>query len=85
MKSETADGFIHVDITDNGPGIPKDQQKKVFDPFFTTKQTGKGTGLGLWVSYDIIAKMGGSISLKSEVGIGTTFTVALPVVTPEKK
>jgi len=85
VKSGSADGFIRVDITDNGPGIPKDQQKKVFDPFFTTKQTGKGTGLGLWVSYDIIAKMGGSISFESEVGKGTTFTVALPVVTPEKK
>ncbi len=85
VKSRRADGFIHVDITDNGPGIPKDQQKKVFDPFFTTKETGKGTGLGLWVSYDIIAKMGGSISFKSETDKGTTFTVALPVVTPEKK
>jgi two-component system NtrC family sensor kinase len=85
VGSRSADNFIHVDITDNGPGIPKDQQKKVFDPFFTTKQPGKGTGLGLWVSYDIVAKMGGSISFTSEVDKGTTFTVALPVVTPEKK
>jgi two-component system NtrC family sensor kinase len=85
VESRSADGFIHVDITDNGPGIPKDQQKKVFDPFFTTKQTGKGTGLGLWVSYDIVAKMGGNVSFNSEVDKGTTFTVALPVVIPEKK
>ena len=85
VQSKSAEGFIHVDITDNGPGIPKDQQKKVFDPFFTTKQAGKGTGLGLWVSYDIIAKMGGSITFKSEENKGTAFTVALPVVTPEKK
>ncbi|MBW1784421.1 MAG: two-component sensor histidine kinase [Deltaproteobacteria bacterium] len=85
VKSRRTDGLIHVDITDNGPGIPKDQQKRVFDPFFTTKETGKGTGLGLWVSYDIIAKMGGSLSFKSESEKGTTFTVALPAVTPEKK
>ena len=85
VTSRQVDSFIHVDVTDNGPGIPEDKQKKVFDPFFTTKETGKGTGLGLWVSYDIIAKMGGSIRLKSEVGKGTTFTVAVPAVTPERK
>ncbi|MCD6293772.1 MAG: two-component sensor histidine kinase [Deltaproteobacteria bacterium] len=85
VTSRKVDSFINVDITDNGPGIPEDKQKKVFDPFFTTKETGKGTGLGLWVSYDIITKMGGNISIKSEVGKGTTFTVALPVVIPERK
>ena len=85
VTSRQVDSFIHVDVTDNGPGIPEDKQKKVFDPFFTTKETGKGTGLGLWVSYDIIAKMGGSIRIKSEAGKGTTFTVAVPAVTPERK
>ena len=85
VTSRKVDSFINVDITDNGPGIPEDKQKKVFDPFFTTKETGEGTGLGLWVSYDIIAKMGGSIRIKSEVGKGTTFTVAVPAVIPEKK
>jgi len=85
VTSGQVDSFINVDITDNGPGIPEDKQKKVFDPFFTTKETGEGTGLGLWVSYDIIAKMGGSIRIKSEVGKGTTFTVAVPAVIPEKK
>ena len=85
VTSRRVDSFIHVDVTDNGPGIPEDKQKKVFDPFFTTKETGKGTGLGLWVSYDIIAKMGGSIRIKSEAGKGTTFTVAVPAVTPERK
>ena len=85
VTSRQVDSFINVDIRDNGPGIPEDKQKKVFDPFFTTKETGEGTGLGLWVSYDIIAKMGGSIRIKSEVGKGTTFTVAVPAVIPEKK
>ena len=76
---------IAVSIRDDGPGIPQDQQKKVFDPFFTTKGTGKGTGLGLWVTYDIIKGMGGAITLKSEVGKGTTFVVNIPIVIPEKK
>lgn len=85
VKSQSGNGLIHVDIKDNGRGIPKEEQKKVFDPFFTTKETGKGTGLGLWVSYDIVSKMGGSLGFVSEPGKGTTFTVALPVVAPEKK
>jgi len=85
VTSRKAGSFININIADNGPGIPEDKQKKVFDPFFTTKETGKGTGLGLWVSYDIIAKMGGNISVNSEVGKGTTFTVSLPAVKPEKK
>ncbi len=85
VKSRCSDSFINVEIKDNGPGIPQDKQKKVFDPFYTTKETGKGTGLGLWVSYDIIEKMGGKIRLVSEVGKGTTFTVELPIVAPEKK
>ncbi|MBN2126257.1 MAG: sensor histidine kinase [Deltaproteobacteria bacterium] len=76
---------IAVKVTDNGPGIPDEQQKKVFDPFFTTKQAGKGTGLGLWVSYNIIEKMGGTIFLNSKTGKGTSFTVQIPVVLPEKK
>ena len=85
VRSRKVDSFINVDITDNGPGISEEVQKKVFDPFFTTKETGQGTGLGLWVSYDIITKMGGNISIKSEVGKGTTFTISLPAVAPEKK
>jgi len=85
IKSKKANSHISVVITDNGAGIPKDQQKKIFDPFFTTKQTGKGTGLGLWISYSIIEKMGGSITLNSEVGKGSIFTVEIPIVVPEKK
>jgi two-component system NtrC family sensor kinase len=60
-------------------------QRKVFDPFFTTKSTSKGTGLGLWISYSIMEKMGGKISLNSGVGEGTTFVVQIPLVLPEKK
>ena len=85
VKSQQRDSRILIHVSDNGPGIPKEKQNKVFDPFFTTKETGKGTGLGLWVSYDIIKKMGGTIKLKSEMGEGTTFTVDIPIVRPEKK
>ena len=77
--------MISVRITDNGPGIPVEDQKKVFDPFFSTKKTGTGVGLGLWVTYSIIEKLGGFISLQSKVGEGTTFTVQIPNVPPEKK
>ncbi|MCF8120694.1 MAG: sensor histidine kinase [Deltaproteobacteria bacterium] len=81
VKSRATGSTIVVDVTDNGPGISKEDQKKVFDPFFTTKETGKGSGLGLWVSYDIIQKMGGDIHVASDPGKGTTFTVELPVIT----
>ncbi|MCJ7601225.1 MAG: ATP-binding protein [Desulfobulbaceae bacterium] len=52
---------------------------RVFDPFFTTKEVGKGTGLGMSIAYDIIKKHNGTITVESEVGRGTTFTVSLPV------
>jgi two-component system NtrC family sensor kinase len=85
VKSWLINSYIAVSITDDGRGIPEDQQKKVFDPFFTSKETGKGTGLGLSVTYDIIEKMGGAITLESEVGKGTTFTLKIPNVAPGKK
>ncbi len=76
---------ITVSIIDDGPGIPPDQLKKVFDPFFTTKHKGKGTGLGLWICYSIIEKLGGDISVESELGKGTKFIISLPIVIPEEK
>lgn len=85
VKSTLSATDILVSVTDNGPGIPEDMQRKVFDPFFTTKSAGKGTGLGLWISYSIMEKMGGNISLHSKGGEGTTFVVQIPIVLPEKK
>jgi two-component system, NtrC family, sensor kinase len=76
---------IRITIADTGPGIPESMQKKVFDPFYTTKSTGKGTGLGLWISYSIIEKMGGKLALQSKEGQGATFTITLPIVQPMKK
>jgi two-component system NtrC family sensor kinase len=85
VKSIRSEGEMLVSVTDNGPGIPEEMLRKVFDPFFTTKSAGKGTGLGLWISYGIMEKMGGNISVNSNVGEGTTFVVRIPVVLPEKK
>jgi len=70
---------VQILIRDNGPGIPKDQLKRIFEPFFTTKERGKGTGLGLFVSYGIMKKLGGAILVESEIGKGTSFVVEIPV------
>lgn len=70
---------VTVSINDSGPGISPEQQKKIFDPFFTTKPVGEGTGLGLSISHGIIKRHGGTIEVESSPGMGTTFTVSLPV------
>ena len=70
---------ITIEIHDTGPGIPAHLQSRVFDPFFTTKKAGEGTGLGLAVCHGIIAEHGGSITLHSQAGEGTTFVIQLPV------
>jgi two-component system NtrC family sensor kinase len=85
VKSLTEKSQIRIVVTDSGPGIPEPIQKKIFDPFFTTKSTGKGTGLGLWISYSIIEKMGGNLALQSREGQGAAFTITLPIVQPMKK
>jgi two-component system NtrC family sensor kinase len=72
---------LMIDISDNGPGIPKENLAKIFDPFFTTKEVGNGTGLGLSIVYSSIEKLGGRILVASEEGQGTTFTIYLPVKT----
>ena len=70
---------VAVEVADDGGGIPPDVMKSIFDPFFTTKEIGKGTGLGLSVSYKIVQQHGGRISVESKVGLGTKFTVWLPI------
>jgi signal transduction histidine kinase len=70
--------YVQVEIEDNGPGIPEDIQPKIFSPFFTTKAIGKGTGMGLNISYNIIARHGGDIKVLSHPG-QTRFVVTLPV------
>ena len=71
--------MIIVTFSDTGKGIRPDQLDKIFMPFFTTKEVGKGTGLGLSVSYGIIKSLGGEITVESTVGVGTTFTIKLPL------
>lgn len=71
--------FVQIRITDNGPGIPAAVQQRLFDPFFTTKPIGKGTGMGLSISYQIITeKHGGVLECYSAVGQGTEFVITLP-------
>ena len=70
---------VFVSVADTGKGMSEEVKQRIFEPFFTTKEAGKGTGLGLSISADIIRKHGGTISVESEVGKGTTFTVMLPV------
>ena len=71
---------ILFSITDTGAGIPENLQQKVFDPFFTTKEPGKGTGLGLSNVQRIVDALGGKITVVSDPGKGTTFTILFPVV-----
>ncbi len=71
---------IKIAISDTGSGIPEDKLPRIFEPFFTTKPVGKGTGLGLSITYDIIKKHNGDLKVDSQVGLGTTFTIILPVV-----
>jgi signal transduction histidine kinase len=75
---------VLIEIADSGHGIAKRDLSRIFDPFFTTKPTGEGTGLGLSVSYGIIKNHGGEITVDSAVGRGATFTITLPVTSPEK-
>jgi two-component system NtrC family sensor kinase len=77
--TDAAGGAIaRLEVTDEGPGVPRALQAKVFEPFFTTKPPGQGTGLGLAICYGIVADHGGTLDLSSPEGQGATFRVALP-------
>ncbi|MEP2651617.1 MAG: ATP-binding protein [Paraglaciecola sp.] len=79
--TETKEQSIRIVVRDNGPGIPIDAQQKIFEPFFTTKTVGEGTGLGLSVTFNIIKKLGGVISLNSKEGEFTEFVIVFPIET----
>lgn len=72
-------GFIKLSVSDTGVGMDRETQRKVFDPFFTTKETGKGTGLGLYIVHSIVSNHKGYINLYSEPGRGTRFNIYLPI------
>ena len=79
VRTTIVDGRIEIVVTDSGAGISREHIKKIYDPFFTTKTAGKGTGLGLSVSYGIVQEHGGSISVESNVGRGTSFRLDFPL------
>ncbi len=79
IESYADDGFVKINIIDNGPGISPAVLKKIFDPFYTTKTVGKGTGLGLSISQSICIQHGGRLECESEVGMGATFRIVLPI------
>ncbi len=80
VRSWEEAGYVCVTVADTGQGIPEANLNRIFEPFFTTKEVGKGTGLGLSITYDIVKKHNGEITVRSETGKGTVFTVRIPVV-----
>ncbi|RKZ31064.1 hypothetical protein DRQ36_03345 [bacterium] len=72
--------YVKISISDTGVGIPREKLARIFEPFYTTKPTGKGIGLGLAVSYGIVEAHGGTITVESESGVGTTFNIYIPAL-----
>ncbi|MFH1998959.1 MAG: response regulator [Planctomycetota bacterium] len=84
IKTSVAGDFIEVAISDTGKGIPEKNLSRIFEPFFTTKEVGTGTGLGLYVVYQIIEGIGGEIKVRSTCGKGTTFLLRIPMTEMER-
>ncbi|MDD5226260.1 MAG: ATP-binding protein [Candidatus Omnitrophica bacterium] len=84
VEVRQSDGAAELVVTDNGIGIPKENQKKIFDPFFTTKDVGSGTGLGLAVSFGILKRHNASVSVESVPGKGAAFIVKFPLTAVPK-
>ncbi len=82
IRTRAVGEWVQVEIADTGCGIPEQNLKRIFDPFFTTKPVGRGTGLGLSLSYGIVGKHHGRIEVESTPGKGTAFMVCLPVRQP---
>jgi two-component system, NtrC family, sensor kinase len=79
LRATRSGSRVLVQVIDTGIGIAPENMTKIFDPFFTTKDVGRGTGLGLAVCYGILSDHGGRLDVRSSVGVGTTFTITLPV------
>ena len=82
IRLQDLGSLVAVSISDTGSGIPPEIQSRLFEAFFTTKKKGEGTGLGLAISRNFVASHGGDITLTSEPGKGSTFTVVLPKQAP---
>lgn len=78
-QREPNEQHIEITVSDTGIGIPKENMEHVFNPFYTTKEPGKGTGLGLYIVYSELKKLGGTINVESTVGQGTIFTIEIPL------
>jgi len=79
LRTVRLGNVCEIEVADTGSGISAEVRPHIFDPFFTTKRTGEGTGLGLSVSLGIVERHGGQLSVESEEGVGTVFTVKLPI------
>ena len=79
ITTKARDGWVDVEVCDTGCGIAPEHLGKIMDPFFTTKPVGQGTGLGLSIVRKIVDEHGGKIAVDSQVGVGTTITISLPV------
>jgi two-component system NtrC family sensor kinase len=79
VRTISHNGSVEVEVTDTGGGIPTEHLNRIFDPFFTTKSSGRGTGLGLSVSYGIIKEHAGKVEVRSTPGKGTSFRLEFPV------
>jgi two-component system NtrC family sensor kinase len=80
VRTAAHNGSVEIEVADTGAGIPREHIHRIFDPFFTTKASGRGTGLGLSVSYGIIKEHAGKIDVRSTPGKGTSFHVEFPAV-----
>jgi PAS domain S-box-containing protein len=78
VRTFASNGSVEIEVTDTGSGISRDNLARIFDPFFTTKSTGRGTGLGLSVSYGIVKEHAGKIEVHSTPGQGTSFRLEFP-------
>ncbi len=81
IKSSISEDYVNIVLSDTGLGIPEEDLEKIFEPFYTTKEEGRGTGLGLWVSYGIIKSLQGELIVESKSSIGTKFIITLPIQT----
>jgi len=84
LEQIKGDQIVVIEVSDTGTGMSEEVQAKIFEAYFTTKELGKGTGLGLATSYGIIQQSGGQLTVESELGVGTTFRIYLPVADVKK-